>query len=145
MLLGLWVASCSIQLSQLPWVDMGQDVVMTSWLTPVSVLWCLALPLFDVGQVMIRRILAKQSPLSPDRRHLHCVLIDRHFGSYKTVFFMVIIQLLLVIMASTALIMGMSEAGLFVSFLAMFVLYFFFVGRLSVQKKHRLTSSKGIL
>lgn len=135
MLLGLWVAACAIQLSQLPWVDMGQDVAMTSWLTPVSVLWCLALPLFDVGQVMIRRVLARQSPLSPDRQHLHCALIDRGFGLYKTVMLMILIQLLLVVLATMALFLGMSEAELFLCFLIASVTYFVIVGRVLARKE----------
>lgn len=130
MLLGLWVACCAIQLSQLPWLDMGQDATMQSWLAPVNVLWCLALPLFDIGQVMLRRMCLGHSPLRPDRSHLHCLLIDSGFSPYTTVFVLLLVQCGLCVFSTLLLWWGMHESWLFYGFLAGFLMYYHGVGYL---------------
>jgi len=45
-------------------------------LAPVDTLWCVALPVIDTLAVMQRRIRAGSSPFSPDRQHLHHLLLD---------------------------------------------------------------------
>lgn len=42
---------------------------------PVTMLWIMAIPMLDMSSVMLRRILNSQSPFSPDRRHLHHLLL----------------------------------------------------------------------
>lgn len=135
MLLGLWVACCAIQLSQIPWSDMGQDAAMQSWLAPVNVLWCLALPLFDIGQVMFRRLMAGRSPLSPDRDHLHCVLIDRGVNPYLAVLFLIVVQIALCCVSGWMLASGVKESTLFYGFLLSFFLYHFALGALISRKQ----------
>jgi UDP-N-acetylmuramyl pentapeptide phosphotransferase/UDP-N-acetylglucosamine-1-phosphate transferase len=47
------------------------------FLSPVSLVSCiLVYPLFDTLRVFVIRILEKRSPFSPDRNHLHHLLID---------------------------------------------------------------------
>ncbi len=47
-------------------------------LAPTTVLWFVALPLYDMIATMIRRMRKGQSPFYPDRTHLHHLLI--HLG-----------------------------------------------------------------
>ncbi len=48
----------------------------TSWFSPISVLWVLALPVIDTVSLMVRRIRRGHSPFVADREHLHH-LFDR--------------------------------------------------------------------
>lgn len=41
---------------------------------PTTVLWLIAIPLFDSISIMIRRIAKGKSPFSPDREHFHHIL-----------------------------------------------------------------------
>jgi UDP-GlcNAc:undecaprenyl-phosphate GlcNAc-1-phosphate transferase len=44
-------------------------------LSPVNVLWCVALPVFDTFAVMYRRMRQGRSPFKPDRGHIHHILL----------------------------------------------------------------------
>ena len=46
---------------------------------PVTFLWILALPIFDVSMVSFKRLGARKSPLSPDRSHIHHLLQNCNF------------------------------------------------------------------
>lgn len=47
-----------------------------SLLTPIGAVWILAVPLLDMGSVMLYRIRQRRSPFDGDRRHIHYRLID---------------------------------------------------------------------
>ena len=61
--LGFVVAWFAVYLSQSP------NIIHS--VPPVSFLWILALPLFELVSSFLRRLLRGQSPLKPDREHLH--------------------------------------------------------------------------
>jgi undecaprenyl-phosphate alpha-N-acetylglucosaminyl 1-phosphatetransferase len=44
---------------------------------PVAALWCVTLPVFDTLVVIARRLKNGRSPFSPDRNHLHHLLVDQ--------------------------------------------------------------------
>jgi undecaprenyl-phosphate alpha-N-acetylglucosaminyl 1-phosphatetransferase len=44
---------------------------------PVMALWCVTLPVFDTLVVIARRLKNGRSPFSPDRNHLHHLLVDQ--------------------------------------------------------------------
>lgn len=48
-------------------------------MAPISVLWCVALPIMDTLAVMYRRIRLGRSPFKPDRQHLHHLVLDAGF------------------------------------------------------------------
>ncbi len=45
-------------------------------MTPITAVWIMAVPLFDMLACFIRRVAAGHAPMKPDRRHLHHVLAD---------------------------------------------------------------------
>jgi UDP-GlcNAc:undecaprenyl-phosphate/decaprenyl-phosphate GlcNAc-1-phosphate transferase len=55
-------------------IYLSQTVHTSPVVRPVVFLWVLALPLCDIIGAMIRRVLNKQSPIRPDRGHLHHVI-----------------------------------------------------------------------
>jgi UDP-GlcNAc:undecaprenyl-phosphate GlcNAc-1-phosphate transferase len=45
-------------------------------LSPVAAVWFVAVPLIDTLACMLRRVLAGTTPMTPDRRHLHHLLLE---------------------------------------------------------------------
>jgi len=74
-LLGFAVLWFAISLSQ------GDQAVMT----PVTPLWFVAVPFFDMATVMIRRSIKQQSPFEADREHLHHIFLAAGFTVTQTV------------------------------------------------------------
>lgn len=61
---------------------------------PIAILYLAALPILDTLVVMVRRIRRKQSPFSPDKTHIHHILVKFFDMSVKkTVLFLVILQI----------------------------------------------------
>lgn len=71
MVIGYLLAWTLIRLSQQPGTE----------LSPVDVLWCVALPVVDTFAVMYRRWRQGKSPFKPDRGHIHHILMDMGLGS----------------------------------------------------------------
>ena len=72
--LGLIVATIGILSSQGP----------TPRITPVTGLWLVAVPVFDLFSAIVRRVLASKSPFAPDDSHLHHVLTASGLSHRKT-------------------------------------------------------------
>ena len=68
-LLGALVAWLCVRTSQYP---------VAGHVNPVTVLWIVAVPLYEMLWTIVRRALRRRSPLSPDNEHFHYML--RHAG-----------------------------------------------------------------
>jgi UDP-GlcNAc:undecaprenyl-phosphate GlcNAc-1-phosphate transferase len=65
------------------------------YIEPIAVIYIVALPILDTLIVMVRRIRAKQSPFSPDKTHIHHILLLFFDGDVKrTVIYLGLIQVL---------------------------------------------------
>ncbi|MDO1528154.1 undecaprenyl/decaprenyl-phosphate alpha-N-acetylglucosaminyl 1-phosphate transferase [Fulvimonas sp. R45] len=53
-------------------------------LSPVDVLWCVALPVLDTLAVMYRRLRQGKSPFKPDRGHIHHIIMGAGLGPRST-------------------------------------------------------------
>lgn len=95
MLIGYLLAWALIRMSQIP----------STHLSPVDVLWCVALPVFDTLAVMYRRMRQGRSPFKPDRGHIHHILLGTGLGPRTT------------LVALTALAAGITLTGALVSHL----------------------------
>lgn len=68
-------------------------IVSLKYIHPVAGIYILALPIMDTLIVMIRRIRKKQSPFSPDKTHIHHILLNFFQNKVKTtVLFLVTLQ-----------------------------------------------------
>jgi UDP-GlcNAc:undecaprenyl-phosphate GlcNAc-1-phosphate transferase len=85
-LLGFLLALMCLQLSQQP---AGTAV------SPMSVLWLVAMPIFELLWTMIRRVGRGQSPFRPDREHLHHLLLDSGISVRATFVIYVCVAVLL--------------------------------------------------
>ena len=70
----------------------------------------LGLPIFDTAFAIIRRVLRGQSPMHPDRGHVHHRLIDLGFDQKQTVIILLITSGLLSLSAVVLLLCGAQRA-----------------------------------
>lgn len=68
----------------LAWVLIRMTQVPEAHMSPVNVLWCVALPVFDTLAVMLRRMSQGKSPFKPDRGHIHHIMLGCGIGPRKT-------------------------------------------------------------
>jgi UDP-GlcNAc:undecaprenyl-phosphate GlcNAc-1-phosphate transferase len=115
MVLGLAVAWFSVSLSQRP----GAVAV-----PPPVMLWVLGIVLMDVFTVTVRRLARRRSPMSPDRDHVHHVLLRRGFGPRRTLLTLVAVNAALGFIGTALWRAGVPEWWIFWSFLGVCVVYF---------------------
>lgn len=70
----------------------------------------LGLPIFDTLFAIIRRLLKGQSPMSPDRGHLHHKLVDKGFSQRTSVIILYGLSIMLAISAILMLFGGFTRA-----------------------------------
>lgn len=71
----------------------SQHLELNPAFRPVTALWIIGLPLIDMIGIMARRISKGQSPLRPDRNHLHHVLLSVGYSTRHSLLLMVVINL----------------------------------------------------
>lgn len=95
----------------------------------------LALPLFDTSWAIIRRVSKGQSPLKPDRGHLHHRLIDMGFNQKQSVTILCIASGLLSLSAVVLMLSGFQRSLIFV--FAIMVLIIAGLKMLAIRNKER--------
>lgn len=92
---------------------------------PVTALWIIAIPLMDMIAIMYRRLRKGMSPFSPDRQHIHHLIMRAGFTPRQT---------FVLITLAAAILAAIGVMGEWLSFipewfmLALFLLAFFFYG-----------------
>jgi UDP-GlcNAc:undecaprenyl-phosphate GlcNAc-1-phosphate transferase len=108
MFIGFILAWVLIELSQ------SGSATNVRAMEPISVLWCVALPVIDTFAVVIKRLRAGRSPFHPDRSHLHHILQDLGLSSRQTLVAMVAMALALVVLGGVMQLFWPSASfGLF--------------------------------
>ena len=121
MFLGLAIVWHALELSQ------GESAVMS----PITALWFVALPVYEVLTTTVRRVLNGRSPLSGDRQHLHHLLQDHGLTSLQTLVVMAALALLGGTIGLISHFAGISDGMMFASFVLVGAVYFFEVRRLA--------------
>ncbi|MBQ2284115.1 MAG: undecaprenyl/decaprenyl-phosphate alpha-N-acetylglucosaminyl 1-phosphate transferase [Clostridia bacterium] len=119
--LGFTLASISI-------VGLFKSYAVISMAVPFLIL---GLPIFDTLFAIIRRVLRGQSPMQPDRGHVHHRLIDLGFDQKQTVIILLIASSLLSLSAVVLCLCGAIRAII----LILAVLFLSFLG-ISLAKKN---------
>ncbi len=94
-------------------------------ISPVTALWIIAIPLMDMVAIMFRRLRKGMSPFSPDRQHIHHLIMRAGFTSRQA---FVLITLAASLLASIGVV---TEYLRFIPewvMLALFLLCFFLYG-----------------
>ena len=117
MLLGFGLAWFLIELSQSNFRP----------ITPVSMLWIMSVPLFDATAVMLYRLIKGQSVIFSDRQHGHHLLLDLNFSPLQVSILLGSVNFVLGLIGLCAFYKQFNESIMFVSFLILFIIYFFVV------------------
>ncbi len=104
-------------------VDIAQDPNPS--ITPVTAIWLFSVPLLDMFGVMLRRMRAGKSPFTPDRQHLHHLLMRSGFRVSEIVFTITLLHSLLGIIGLAGLYSGVSEFAMLLGFLLILAGYFY--------------------
>jgi len=121
MFLGLAIVWHALALSQ------GETAVMS----PITALWFVALPVYDVLTTTVRRMLKGLSPLTGDRQHLHHLLQDRGLSTRET---LLVLSALAIFGGAVGLVghfAGVSDGLMFGLFALLGAAYFFGLRRLT--------------
>lgn len=107
----------------LAWYSIKLGGTSSSAIKPITAVWVLAVPLLDMGSVMLLRLSQGKSPFHADQQHMHHVLLHAGYSVNQVV----------AIMAGTALASGVlglalerggcSEAVMFAAFLVVWAAY----------------------
>jgi UDP-GlcNAc:undecaprenyl-phosphate GlcNAc-1-phosphate transferase len=109
LLLGLLLAWFSIVLSGRPGAPLG----------PIEAVWIMAVPLLDMGSVMLLRMSQRRSPFFGDRQHMHYVLLDGGYSVNQVVTMMSAASAAFGLAALLAREVAVPEVVLFAAFLAL--------------------------
>ncbi|WP_043148458.1 UDP-N-acetylglucosamine--undecaprenyl-phosphate N-acetylglucosaminephosphotransferase [Aeromonas media] len=90
---------------------------------PVTALWLIGLPLMDMVGIMIRRIRKGQSPLRPDRNHLHHILLHAGFTSREALLLIVVANLSIVFFGIFSEQAQLPECLMMALYLLLFAVY----------------------
>ena len=87
-------------------------------LTPIGAVWIVAIPLLDMGSVMLHRLRNGRSPFDGDRRHLHYLLVDSGVSVPRTVAILTGAALLCGVIGTGFPLLGIPEWAMFAAFVA---------------------------
>lgn len=96
---------------------------------PITIAWVLALPIFDTISLMLRRALKGQSPMSPDREHLHHIFERAGFSPAATAWVCTGLAFVMGAIGVGSWWLNVPQAWMWPPLLGMFVLHFLFVQR----------------
>lgn len=93
---------------------------------PVTALWIVALPLFDMVGVSLRRLLKGKPVFQADRSHFHHIIQVAGYSSNKTTFVLLILSAIMAVIGVIGVeFLHIQESIMFMLFLVLFALYFF--------------------
>ncbi|MBW7984517.1 UDP-N-acetylglucosamine--undecaprenyl-phosphate N-acetylglucosaminephosphotransferase [Enterobacillus tribolii] len=99
-------------------------------MNPVTALWVIAIPLMDMIAIMYRRLRKGMSPFSPDRQHIHHLIMRAGFTSRQAFVLITLAAALLAAIGVTGERLGfVPEWVMLVLFLLAFVLYGYCIKR----------------
>ncbi|UGB38533.1 MraY family glycosyltransferase [Frateuria soli] len=97
-------------------------------LSTIDVLWCVALPVLDTLQVVVRRVREGKSPFKPDRGHIHHMMLRAGLGPRTTLAALVMLAILLAL--TGMLTHSLAPGSNLIAFGALTVIYVTAMGRL---------------
>ena len=114
----------------LAWLVIAASQGENAFITPVTALWFLAVPLIDTVSLLIRRPMQGRSPFSPGRDHLHHRLLNAGLNVKQTVLLMHGAAIVFGLIGLAGHFVGLPEGMMFTGFLALFAIYMFVSRRL---------------
>jgi UDP-GlcNAc:undecaprenyl-phosphate GlcNAc-1-phosphate transferase len=119
MVIGYLLAWILIHLSQQP----------GTLLSPVDVLWCVALPVLDTLAVMYRRLRQRKSPFKPDRGHIHHIVMGFGLSPRATLIVLISLAAAIAFAGKVASTLGLGPGANLAAFCLFMVTYIAIVER----------------
>lgn len=113
MVIGMLLAWYSVKLAGSP----------TSSIHPITAIWILAVPLLDMGSVMLLRLHQRKSPFHADQQHMHHVLLHAGYTVNQVVAIKAGFSLLYGAIGIAAERNGVPEVAMFIAFLGLWGAY----------------------
>ena len=113
------------------WHALALSQDSTAAISPVTALWFVALPVYDVITTTLRRVLKGVSPLAGDRQHLHHLLQDHGLSIRQTLLVMATLALLGGLIGLSSHHAGVSDGPMFALYVSLGAVYFLGVRRLA--------------
>lgn len=113
--LGLILAWAVIHLSQ------SDPLYGDAAITPITVAWILALPVYDALSLFAYRLSQKRNPFSPDRRHAHYLLRDAGYSIGRSVAIIHILVFISCILGLLAAPFGAPPLPFMIGWIALFI------------------------
>jgi len=95
----------------------------TSLIHPITAVWILAVPLLDMGSVMLLRLHQRKSPFHADQQHMHHVLLKAGYSVNQVVGIMAGCSAIYGVIGIVAERNGVPELAMFIAFLVLWSLY----------------------
>jgi len=109
----------------LAWYAIKFAGASSSVIHPITAVWILAVPLLDMGGVMLLRLQQRKSPFHADQQHMHHVLLKAGYSVNQVVAIMAGFSFLYGVIGIAAERNGVPEVAMFVVFLGLWSLYVF--------------------
>lgn len=107
----------------LAWYSVKLAGSTSSVIHPITAVWILAVPLLDMGSVMLLRLHQRKSPFHADQQHMHHLLLQGGYSVNQVVAIMAGFSFAYGLIAVVAQRSGVPEAAMFVAFLGLWGVY----------------------
>lgn len=114
--IAVWLLLCASQSAQ----DTNLHTI-----SPVTVLWLIALPLMDMTATISRRLKKGKSPFHCDQEHIHFILKNLGYSDNKTLMTITALAVLFALIGIVSEVVHMPDAIMFYGFLFCFSVYFY--------------------
>ena len=123
------------------WHALALSQGATAVISPITALWFVALPVYDVITSTTRRMLKGLSPLAGDRQHLHHLLQDHGLSIRQTLMVMATLASIVGAIGLFSHFAGISDGRMFALFALLGAAYFLGVRRLAKAMSSTSTST----
>ena len=106
------------------WLGISLSQGKSPSMPPVTGLWLVSMPLFDFTVSIIRRIVNRKSPFSPDRNHLHYILLDAGLSTKKTLLLILMMTFSTAAIGLIGQIFSVPDGIMFLLWLALGAIYY---------------------
>lgn len=111
------------------WILLQSTQGVSPPMTPVTALWLIAIPLMDMIAIMYRRLRKGMSPFSPDRQHIHHLIMRAGFTSRQAFVLITLAAAVLAAIGVTGEHLLVPEWVMLALFLLAFLLYGYCIKR----------------
>jgi UDP-GlcNAc:undecaprenyl-phosphate GlcNAc-1-phosphate transferase len=111
------------------WILLQSTQGVVHPMRPVTALWLIAIPLMDMVAIMYRRIRKGMSPFSPDRQHIHHLIMRAGFTSRQAFMLITLSAAILAIFGVLGDYLNVPESIMMLLFLGAFFVYGYCIKR----------------